>query len=239
MTHRSQLSRVAAPLRQQVTELIRELILSNELEPGERIVEKVLCGRFDVSRTVVREALRQLEAEQLITIVANRGPVVTIIRIDEAVAIYDVREVLEALAGRLFAVRASPSDRTLLLAAFDEIARITDEGSLDDELAAKDKFYDALLDGAHNEVIRSTLRSLHARIRVLRRLSLQAPGRQPETLRELEAIIEATVKRPDPLAAWQACEAHVRAASAVALARLRQIEDSDDVPALRDVPGDH
>src|SRR5687768_16541072 len=91
---------IAAPLRRQVIGLLRNAILTFEYEPGQRLVERDLCERFDVSRTVIREALRHLEAEGLIQIVPNRGPVVSAATPAEARDLYEVREALEPMAAR-------------------------------------------------------------------------------------------------------------------------------------------
>jgi DNA-binding GntR family transcriptional regulator len=104
----------AAPLRQEVVRLLREDILGQELLPGDRLTENALCDRYGVSRTVVREALRQLETENLITMRPNRGPIVAVLDEQEISAIYEVRRSLEGLAGELFAARASDSVARLL-----------------------------------------------------------------------------------------------------------------------------
>ena len=215
-----QISRVAAPLRQQVVELLRRAIVNFDYSPGERLVERKLCERFDVSRTVVREALRQLESEGLVAMVANRGPVVAAVSEAEAEALLEVRAVLEALAGRLFARRATPLQCAVLKQRLAAVEEAFADGELTTVLPAKDAFYEALLDGANNEVIRTTLLTVHARVSLLRGLSLQAEGRAPQTLRELHAIVKAATDG-DEDAAWAACEAHVRAAADVAFARLR------------------
>jgi DNA-binding GntR family transcriptional regulator len=215
--------RVAAPLRQQVVELLRRAIVNFEFEPGERLVERMLCERFEVSRTVVREALRQLESEGLIAMLANHGPVVASPSATEAESLFEVRTVLEALAGRLFARRATPVQRATLTQRLAEVEAAFADGELTAVLPAKDAFYEALLDGAGNEVIRSTLRTVHARVSLLRGLSLQAEGRAPQTLRELQAIVRAAVSG-DEDAAWSACEAHVQAAAAVAFERLHALQ---------------
>ena len=90
----------------QTTTKLRNAILSGYFKPGQRLVEAELCELMSVSRTSVREALRRLEAEKLITIVPNRGPSVSAITWEEAKDIYDVRadlllsESLSAQAGR-------------------------------------------------------------------------------------------------------------------------------------------
>lgn len=212
--------RVAAPLRQQVIEELRESILSGQFEPGTRLVEKVLCDRYEVSRTVVREALRQLEAEGLVDIVANRGPVVATLSRQDAASLYEVRGALEALAGSLFAQRATSEQCAALRHALTGVRDTVDEPVLTELLRAKDAFYDALIDGAGNEMIRTSLRTVHARVQMLRGLSLQSTGRAPHTVRELEAITKAAAVDRDADAAWTACDQHVRAAAEVALAEL-------------------
>ena len=66
----------AAPLRRQVLKLLRDAILAFEYEQGDRLVERELCERFGVSRMVIREVIRELEAEGLVEAVPNRGPAV-------------------------------------------------------------------------------------------------------------------------------------------------------------------
>ena len=78
------LERRAAPLREQAVEVLRALIVGGELAPGARITEKSLEQRLGVSRTVVREALRQLESERLVRIQPGSGPVVAKLTPDEA-----------------------------------------------------------------------------------------------------------------------------------------------------------
>ncbi|GAC1594862.1 MAG: hypothetical protein NVS3B28_25840 [Candidatus Velthaea sp.] len=67
---------VAAPLRQQLTDVLRAAIADGQFKPGDRLIERDLCERTGVSRTSIREAFRALEAEGLIESIPNRGPVV-------------------------------------------------------------------------------------------------------------------------------------------------------------------
>lgn len=211
-------------MRSQVVDLLRRAIVGAEFAPGERLTERVLCERFAVSRTVVREALRQLESEGLITTVPQRGPVVAVLSTADAASLYEVRAVLEALAGRAFAERATPRQRDALRAAVADVEALLDGGGpLADVLAAKDRFYEALLDGAHNEVARTALRGVHARTSLLRGLTLRAEGRPAQTRRELRAIVDAAVGG-DGTAAWRACEDHVRSAAAVAAQLMKTPE---------------
>lgn len=216
---RTQLTRVAAPLRRQMTARLREAVLGSEYEPGARLVEKALCERYGVSRTVVREALRQLEAEGLVTIVPNRGPVVVVLTEQDAIALFEVRAALEALAAELFAQRATANERERLQSAVAgvETAFRSDDAAV--WLVAKDEFYESLFTGAHNDVMHRTVLGLHARVQLLRRLSLGASGRQPDTLAEIEAISRAAVAG-DSKAAADAARKHVEQAASVALEQL-------------------
>ncbi|MDO0929652.1 GntR family transcriptional regulator [Streptomyces sp. TG1A-8] len=188
--------------------------------PGERLVEARLCARYEVSRTVTREVLRQLEAEGLVSMVPNRGPVITELTASDAEALYEVRCALEDLAGALFAERATPEQREQVGAVVRRSSRAYQEAGLSGRLAMKDEFYDILTAGAGNPIIDSTLRGIHARVQMLRGLSMQAEGRGPETVRELAAIYDAAAVCGDAGAAREACETHVRNAAAAVLARL-------------------
>jgi DNA-binding GntR family transcriptional regulator len=217
---------VAAPLRKQVIELLRNAITTFEYEPGQRLVERDLCERFEVSRTVIREALRHLEAEGLVELVANRGPVVSMATTESAKSLYEVREALESLAARCFADRATPAQKKRLTRALSRIEAAYSKGVLADELYEKDEFYRVLCEGAANPVITSTLKSIWARVQVLRGLSLRSPGRPIESLGELQRVVAAIEKGDGEAAARFAAE-HVRHAGATALARLSEIEEEE------------
>lgn len=219
MTGARGVTRVAAPLRMQVVEQLREMIVGGDFAPGDRLVEAPLCEHFGVSRTVVREAIRQLESEGLVTIIANHGPVVTELSAADTQALYEVRMSLEGLTGMLFAQRATQEQRAELVAALHAVAEAFLQPNLRVRLAAKDRFYDALVDGAGNPMIRQMLRGIHARVQLLRGLSLQAPGRAAESLDELRKIVEAATAG-DGDGARTACEDHVREAGRLVLEKL-------------------
>ena len=83
--------RSAAPLRREVLEALRASIVNGRLAPGARLIERELIGMMGVSRTVIREALRQLEAEGLVDVVPNRGAIVRELTVDEARDLYAIR----------------------------------------------------------------------------------------------------------------------------------------------------
>lgn len=213
--------RVAAPLRQQVTDSIRNAIALGHFKPGQRLRERELCEMAGVSRTLVRESLRQLETEGLIEVHANRGPMVTKLSRKQAEDIYRVRSLLEGLAAELVATEADDTAVAGLAAAFDQLRVAMQSADVLDRLVAKNHFYDVLIKAADNQAVGDTLRMLNSRITLLRSASLSAPGRTEHSLAELGAVIDA-IKRRDAPAAREAVTLHVRNAAIAALGRLEE-----------------
>jgi DNA-binding GntR family transcriptional regulator len=215
----AQLARVAAPLREQVLDLLRREIVEMRLAPGQRLVERELIERLGVSRTTIREALRGLAAEGLVTSIPQKGTVVAIPSTKEAAEVYEVRALLEGAAARQFAERATDLHLSTLRSAFATIERAASDGDPKALLAAKDRFYEVLFDGADNDVIRQVIGGLHARVAVLRAASLQASGRPAESVAEIGAIVDA-VGRRDGDGAAAAAAFHVRQAAETLFRRL-------------------
>lgn len=216
----AQIERIDAPVRRQVESRIRDAIVNGRFAPGERLVEARLCGRLNVSRPIIREALRQLVAEGLVVIVPHHGARVASITAEEARQIYEVRKQLEGLAGRGFAKHASAAAVAELRAIVAELERATGGragGRL--ILEIKQRFYAVLLGHCGNEIVRETLERLNNRVSQLRALSLSQPKRLPQTLRELKGIVRAIEAR-DADAAFEACAAHVEQAARHALKAL-------------------
>lgn len=214
---------VAAPLRKQVIELLRDAIASMEFQPGQRLVERDLCERFEVSRTVIREALRHLEAEGLIDLVPNHGPVVSSISGEDAKYIYEARETLEGVIASHCAERATPALKKRMWSALGRLETAYGKANLTEQLRAKDELYRLISVGAGNPVLASMLRIIHVRVQVLRGLSLQYPGRQQQSLAELRALVQA-IDDGDAEAASRLAIDHVRSAGAVALASFDEAE---------------
>lgn len=211
--------RTPAPVRAQVLDNLRQAIIERQFAPGQRLIERELVELTGVSRTSVREALRELAAEGLVTAVPNKGTVVASVSAEEARQLYEVRSALEALAGRLFVQNASQAQRAALLRALQRIEKLAAKGA--PVLAAKDAFYDALFEGGGNDALRAVVAGLHARVSLLRWLSLSVAGRPAQSLGELRAIVDAVLEN-DADAAALACSQHVEAAGRVGLQALAE-----------------
>lgn len=215
------LGRVAAPLREQACDALRQAILSLALPPGHRLVERELIERLGVSRTTVREALRELESEGLVTVIPQRGAVVASLSVREAADLYEARLSIEVLVVRLFVERATDGAIAKLRAAAEEFAAVGERtGDIHQMLAAKDQFYGVLVEGIGSPPLQQLLSGVQARVRRLRATSLSQSGRSTQSADELRELVEAIAVR-DADAAERLCAKHVRAAASTGLDALR------------------
>ncbi|WP_236791794.1 GntR family transcriptional regulator [Amycolatopsis sp. GM8] len=208
---------VAAPVRLQAVEAIRAEIISGALVPGQRLVERELCERLDVSRNTIREACRQLEAEGFLVIPPHKGPVVARLTDDEARAIYEVREALECFAVRLFVERASDDVVARLEAVLAKLRAAHESGRVTRMLSSKNQFYDVLYSGAGNEILHAQARLLHGRLAQLRARSLSHDGRPGASIDEIAAVV-ARIAARDADGASALWREHIHNATATALA---------------------
>jgi DNA-binding GntR family transcriptional regulator len=209
------IARIAAPVRAQVEYHLRQAILSGHFRPGDRLIERELCALLRVSRTSLREALRQLERDGLVQNIPQKGLVVPTMTWEEAEEIYQVRAAVEGLAGRLFAERATPEQRAALQEALATVEVVQRTAILPPLVAAKDHFYAVLVGGASNRTMSTIIGSLKDRIAWLRYLTLAQPGRAIQCVTEMHRIVAAVLAR-DLEGATQACVQHVHAAADVA-----------------------
>ncbi|HWA42311.1 MAG TPA: GntR family transcriptional regulator [Hypericibacter adhaerens] len=215
-----QISRQAATLRLMVEDKIRSAISTGRFRPGQRMRERELCELLGVGRTSVREALRQLEAEGLITTTPHRGPIVSTITYEEAQQLYAFRAVLESYAGQEFARRGSAAEMSRLAEAVAEFEKAASGTNQHELLEAKTHFYSTLMDGSGNVFVKQTLTQLHNRINLLRMTSMSRPGRLAHSVAEIKEILEA-IRSRDAAKAAAACRHHIEMAAEAALAHLR------------------
>ena len=213
------IERVAAPLRHSVTECIRYVIAVGRFKAGERLPERKLCEMTGVSRTLIREALRQLESEGLIEVIPHRGPVVARLTTEQAEGIYQVRTELEGLAFQLFAERATAEQREALVGAFKKLKKSFKDSDPLGRLRAKNQFYDCLMQGTGNQALGDSLRMLNARVMLLRATSIRLPDRVRASFVELAELMDV-LSTKDGKKARSLAEQHVRNAARAAIALL-------------------
>ena len=206
-------------LTQQVVEGLRNAIRSGRFEPGQRLVERRLCDMTGVSRTAVREALRSLETQGLVVNAPNRGPTVAAVALDEAIEIYEVREMLETRAVELFMKRMTDKDLAALREVMLAMEKARARNEVDAVNDAKQRFYNLIISVSGNRLIARILDQLYGKIALLRNVTMNQDRRIGTAVSELRVMFDAISAR-DVKAAKRACQRHVQAASSVACGAL-------------------
>lgn len=208
-------------LREQVAERLRMAIVTAHFKPGERLIERELCEKMAVSRTSLREALRELQADNLITWQPNKGMRVAVLTEETAQSIYETRAVLECLLARLFAKRATPEQMIALRESIEQLAVICEDYSVEAFFKAKEHYYYILMEGAGNAVAADMLRRIHIRASQLRSVALTNTERVVRSINELRALCNALEARDEDLA-WKLCLEHVENATGAAMAAISE-----------------
>ena len=156
-----------SPLTQLVVEKMRERILDGSLPQGHRLVEGRVSAEFDVSRIPVREALRRLAAEGLVTIEPRRGASVTRFTEEQVLELVEVRGNLEALNAKLAARHKSPEQTAKMRRILEDGDRLAGAGDLVALAQMNQQFHGVLCQAAGNSVLQDVMRSLRDRTALL------------------------------------------------------------------------
>lgn len=202
-------------LRDIVQDRMRAAIIEGHFAPGERLVERPLCDQLGVSRTVIRETIRFLEAEGLVEILPNRGPIVARLDWGQAKQIYDIRRQLEGAAA---AACADEYDAAFAQALGDALAALqtaTKEAEWTALLRASTGFYEVIFAQAGHSVAWEIVQRLNGRISRLRTLTLSVADRPRPGIHHMTAIHDAILSG-NRKAARQAVQAHLKDAAKIA-----------------------
>lgn len=210
-------------LRGIVQERMREAIVSGQFAPGERLVERPLCEQLGVSRTVVRETIRYLEAEGLVQILPGKGPIVAQLGWEDARQIYDIRQMLETAAATACAEQMTPQLADALQAALQELQDAVAAGAPGPMLRATTDFYRIIFEGAGHSVAWEITQRLNGRISRLRAVTLSTSERQKPGPAHMQDICQAIVSG-NAESARAAVQNHLTEAAAVAKRTLSQEE---------------
>lgn len=175
--------------------VLREAILSNLLTPGTRLRADDLAKELGVSKTPVREALRKLQAEDLVEVGVNNTLTVKVISEKQLLEIYYTREALEGMAARLAADNAGQLDLIQLRAVLHDIE---DAFAKSDRNRIRDyagEFQLAIFKAAHNDFLYDLLKSLQEKIRNHRTTTMSVSGRDEEVLRFCREVLRAIETR--------------------------------------------
>lgn len=207
--------RPAGNLREQALGTIRERILDLRYPPGSLLSENQLAEEMGISRTPIREALRELAAGGLVRILPQRGVVVSEPSVQDIVEVYQLREQLECFAARLAAEHLTPADaRTLAADHADALAHLA-EGRLQAAYAASVRLHDHIIALTRNARLARFMSELGDQVHRFGLITLRH-GRAPRALEEHGGIIAAILAR-DGATAEALMREHLRADRAMAL----------------------
>ncbi|MFC4487540.1 MULTISPECIES: GntR family transcriptional regulator [Tepidiphilus] len=213
-------------LYQEVAERLRQRIFAHELPPGQPIDELGLAAEYGISRTPLREALKVLAAEGLVTLIPRRGAFVSQISASELDAIFDVLAVLEGHAARRAAERLDEGAAQRLRRLHQRLEETAHPGAIDEFFEANQAFHAEVLRLANNPFLSSTIQDLRQKIRLSRHHSLYDEGRLERSLQEHRELLAALLEG-EAAAAERCMREHLRSGRE-AIAHLRR----DATPTL-------
>lgn len=179
--------------RDVVYEKLRRAIISGEYLPGQRLVERDLAKKFEVSRTPVREALRKLELERLVTTTAFSGVIVTEYSPEEIKEFFEIRAVLEGLAARSAALHRDEEQLSILRDCLKNSAVATKDGNLEQLIHWNDQFHKNIARASGSEKLEDMINGVRLQINLLRMTSLIS--RPEQNYEEHESIFWAIKRR--------------------------------------------
>ena len=193
-------------LYEQVAERVRGRIMSHQLAPGSWIDEQRLSAEFGISRTPLREALKVLAAEGLVTMKLRRGAYVTEVSERDLAEVYHLLALLESDAAMVVAQTASSAQLAELEALHRDLE--ADSADRDRFFAANERFHMRLLEIADNRWRIQLVADLRKVMKLNRHLSLFRQGRLDASLKEHRRIM-AALKARDPLRVQQLMQQHL------------------------------
>ncbi len=176
-----------------LADAIADCVLSGEFEPGLRLDEGMLAERYGVSRTPVREALRQLASTGLIEVKPRRGATVAKATSAELEKLFGAMAEIEATCARLAAMGMTPIERRRLQSLHDAMGAIMQRDDRAAYSAANVSFHTQIYLGAHNEVLADIATGLRRRVAPFRRAQFRTEGRLSHSHAEHAAVVKAIV----------------------------------------------
>lgn len=192
-------------LYEEVAEQLRQRIFRRELEPGSWIDELKIAEEFGISRTPLREALKVLAAEGLVTMKVRRGAYVTEMSEKDLRDVYHLLSLLESDAAGVVAERATPEQQQTLRDLHAELESAA--GNREAFFSVNERFHMALLDMADNRWRSQMVADLRKVMKLNRHNSLFKQGRIEDSLTEHRAILDAMLSR-DAEGTRRAMQAH-------------------------------
>lgn len=212
-------------MRVRVADELRAMIISGELSPGASLSEMTLSDTFGVSRTPIREAIKQLQIEGLVEVRPRVGTFVAAPSRREITELFQMKELLEGAAARLLALRGRVPEVDRLEAVLKEADDAVRDGDEERYAGCVHEFHELIVRGADNSKLESHYRTLMNQLAYARlvRTSLAQPGRLTESDHEHHRVVELILAK-DGDGAERAMREHVRRSHQALLAGMSERE---------------
>ncbi len=206
-------------LHEELVERLREIILEGGIEAGAKVPERALAERFGVSRTPLREALKVLAADKLVTLVPNRGAVVRQLTPDDIDELFPVIGALEALAGELACHRMDDAQIADIAALHEDMLAHYRAGQRSGYFRRNQQIHEAIVNASGNSILIEQYRALSAPLRRARYVANLSGDRWAQAVAEHESILAALRKR-DGAALSGILKAHLQGKHEAVLRRI-------------------
>ena len=211
----------ARTLSQTISNQLGEEIIRHQLQPGTRLDEQSLATRFGVSRSPVRDALRQLAATRLVDYVPHRGFSVVAVDPHELDELFEAAGEVESLCARLCALRAGPAERKRIEMIHHSAVRAASAGDAKVYSALNEDLHRSIYAGAHNTTLDEVARGLRQRLAPFRSMMFfTLDNRMQHSNAEHQGLVEALLAQ-DGDVAGRAMHDHAAHSAMNALSRLR------------------
>ncbi|MCE6577479.1 GntR family transcriptional regulator, partial [Acinetobacter baumannii] len=203
-------------LRELCLDKVRNAIITGYFPSGKRLVERTLCEELGVSRSVVREVIRYLEAEGLVEILPNKGPIVSLLNWDIASQIYEIRLLLEQSAVVDCTKNLDEKTAEKLKLLLEDLKAPFPADDINLIIATSTRLYETIFTTANHHIAWEVVQRLNGRISRLRAMTMKSTKREISGYQRIKNMCEAIYLHKDPEKAKQAVAEHIAEAAAVA-----------------------
>lgn len=192
----------------ELRQMLADEIVRGKISPGDTLDETVIAVRFRVSRTPVREAIRQLAASGLVDARPHRAAIVARPSRDDLIGMFEAMAELEGLCAHYAAERMTPAERTALERVHEELRLLIKDGDPQNYHETNQLFHGTIYSGAHNSYLAELTISTRIRVQPFRRAQFRNLGRLAKSHEEHDRVVTA-VHRADAAAAQKAMRDHI------------------------------
>lgn len=186
---------VRSALHDEVVRRVREMIFEGELQPGAHVPERVLCEKFGISRTPLREAMKVLATEGLIELLPHRGAVVTALSARDVEDMFQVMGALEALVGEIVCTRISEADIKTLHKLHKQMVQHYKRGERLEYFRLNQQIHELIVNASGNPILINMYNTLSGRIRRARYMATLTQERWDQAVKEHEEMLDAIEAR--------------------------------------------